>query len=131
MQNAIYSGFVIHNRLSPKSHIFKYKIRMFFLDVDNVDSAFAKIPFVSVNKWNFISFNRNNYIPSEDSTSIRDEIIKQIRANGYVEEPDKIYILTHLGYFGYCYNPVSFFYCYSKDEQLIYFLAEVNNTQPR
>lgn len=128
MQNAIYSGFVIHNRLSPKSHIFKYKITMFFLDVDNVDSAFEKNPFVSVNKFNFISFNRNNYMPSEDSTSIRDEIIKQIRANGYVEEPDKIYILTHLGYFGYCYNPVSFFYCYSKDEQLLYFLAEVNNT---
>lgn len=128
MQNAIYSGFVIHNRLSPKRHIFKYNITMFFLDVDDVENAFAKIPVASVNKFNLISFKRKNYLPSDDAASIREQIIKIINANGYAEVPDKIYILTHVGYFGYCYNPVSFFYCYSKEEQLIYFLAEVNNT---
>lgn len=128
MQNRIYTGFIIHNRLSPKKHAFKYKMTMFFLDIDNIENAFAGVPFVSTNKLNLMSFNRVNYMPSKDGASIRNELIKEIHKNGYIEEPGKIYILTHLAYFGYCYNPVSFYYCYSQDDKLMYFMAEVNNT---
>ena len=40
-----------------------------------------------------------------------------------------IRLLTHLSYFGYCFNPVSFFYCYdSADEAVETIVAEVNNT---
>ncbi len=128
MQNGIYTGIVIHNRLSPRKHAFKYNITMFFLDVDNIADAFCAVPFVSTDKFNFMSFVRNNYMPSNDGASIRHEIVKKIHEHGYSAEPCKIYILTHLGYLGYCYNPVSFYYCYDKDEKLMYFLAEVNNT---
>lgn len=127
MQHALYTGFVIHNRLYPIKRRFKYKINMFFLDVDDIDNAFKSIPFVSVNKWNILSFYRKNYLPSQDKSTIRDEVIKHLITNDFHIIPDKIFILTNLSYFGYCYNPVSFFYCY-KDDKLIYLLAEVNNT---
>lgn len=128
MQNGIYSGLVIHNRLIPKRHFFKYNITMFLLDVDNVEKSFEGIPFVSVNKFNLLSFYRKNYMPSTAGLSIRDEVVGQIHEHGFKDVPCKIYILTHLAYLGYCYNPVSFYFCYSKEDELIYFLAEVNNT---
>lgn len=128
MQDAIYTGFVIHNRTIPKSHKFQYKLRMFFLDIDNLTNIFKTIPFVSIDKFNLISFHRKNYFPSKGNLSIRQEIEKVIEKNGYHEMPHKIYILTHLSYLGFCYNPVSFYYCYNAKGQLIYFLSEVNNT---
>jgi hypothetical protein len=39
-----------------------------------------------------------------------------------------IRLLTHLRYFGYCFNPVSFYYCFDPDERLQTIVAEVNNT---
>ena len=38
-------------------------------------------------------------------------------------------MLTHLRYFGYCFNPVSFYYCYDEsDEQVETIVAEIHNT---
>lgn len=128
MQNAIYTGFVIHNRTTPKLHKFRYKLRMFFLDIDNLHSIFKYIPFVSIDKFNLLSFYRKNYFPSKTNLSIRQEIENEIKRHGYDEIPKKIYILTHLAYLGFCYNPVSFYYCYDDTDQLIFFLSEVNNT---
>jgi DUF1365 family protein len=101
---------------------------MFFLDVDRLPNAFSKIPFISVDKFNLISFHRKNYLPSKKPTSIRHEVEKHLKLHGYDNMPDKIFILTHLSYLGYCYNPVSFYYCYDNKQQLLYLLAEVNNT---
>ena len=40
----------------------------------------------------------------------------------------RIFLLTHLRYLGYGFNPVSFFYCFDRAEQLQVVLAEVSNT---
>ncbi len=38
-------------------------------------------------------------------------------------------LLTHLRYFGYCMNPVSFYYCWNEsDDALEAIVAEINNT---
>ena len=40
-----------------------------------------------------------------------------------------IRLLTHLRYFGHCFNPVSFYYCFEDDGETIdTIVAEVNNT---
>ncbi len=40
-----------------------------------------------------------------------------------------IRLLTHLRYFGYCFNPVSFYYCYGESHDRVEaIVAEVNNT---
>lgn len=40
-----------------------------------------------------------------------------------------IRLLTHLRYFGYCFNPVSFYFCYSRDSgEVETIVAEVSNT---
>ncbi len=40
-----------------------------------------------------------------------------------------IRLLTNLSYFGYCFNPVSFYYCFAADGETVEFIvSEVNNT---
>jgi predicted NAD/FAD-binding protein len=52
-----------------------------------------------------------------------------MRRATWIELPDgPIFLLTHLRYLGYGFNPVSFFYCFDRAEQLQVVLAEVSNT---
>ncbi len=38
-------------------------------------------------------------------------------------------MLAHLRYFGYCFNPVSFYYCFDENDQFVEtIVAEINNT---
>ena len=38
-------------------------------------------------------------------------------------------MLTHLRYFGYCFNPVTFYYCFNEENgNLDFLLADINNT---
>lgn len=101
---------------------------MFCLDIDKLEENLKGIFCLSIHKFNFLSFYRKNYLPSKDNNSIRDEICKHLNKNGHQELPKKIYILTQLSYLGYCYNPVSFYFCYDNNENLLYILSEVNNT---
>jgi DUF1365 family protein len=49
-------------------------------------------------------------------------------AQGISISEGPIFLLTHLRYLGYCFNPVSFFYCYDRQGAVQAVLAEVNNT---
>ena len=38
-------------------------------------------------------------------------------------------MLTHLSYFGYCFNPVTFYYCFDESDQRVDFVvSQINNT---
>ncbi len=128
MQNSIYTGFLVHSRLLPIKHKFKYLLTMFFLDIDDIPSQCQKSPFISYDKLNVLSFYRKNYLPTTDQGSIREQVEKNLKKHNHTLMPARIFILTQLSYLGYCYNPVSFYYCYDANDCLIYLLAEVNNT---
>lgn len=40
----------------------------------------------------------------------------------------KVFLLSNLRYWGYCYNPVSFYFCYNEQNALRYILSEIHNT---
>ena len=122
MYSAIYAGFVKHTRVLPRLHSFVYPISMFFIDFNELAEIHKRYWFLSVDHFNILSFKRKNYL------SI-DRLKREIALAGFDYDSDKISILTHLSYFGFCYNPVSFYYCYSPDGNTLQFiLAEINNT---
>ena len=52
-----------------------------------------------------------------------------MRRTEWVALPEgPIFLLTHLRYLGYNFNPVSFFYCYDREDCVHMIMAEVNNT---
>jgi DUF1365 family protein len=57
------------------------------------------------------------------------ERLKADAAQRGVRLPDgPMFLLTHLRYLGYNFNPISLFYCYDAEGKLETILAEVNNT---
>src|SRR5690349_4182353 len=127
MESAIYTGTLRHRRFHPRRHDFTYSIFMVSLDIERIAELMAISPFTGYNRWNWASFYDVDHF-GDLRRSLRERLARDAREHG-TELPDgRIFLLTHLRYLGYNFNPVSFFYCYDKQEQLKAILAEVNNT---
>ena len=109
--NYLYTGTVGHRRFTPFNHFFNYPLFMAYIDLNTVNHFLDKSWFWNVDKKAIISFNRKDYHgdPKLDlSISVRKTIYETIG----LEVKGPIRLLTHLRYFGYCFNPVSFYYCF-------------------
>ena len=128
MNSAIFEGSVKHRRQNPVAHEFRYSMFMMYLDLAELDSVFNKRWFWSVRRWAFARFRREDHFG--DSTVALEQCVREKIEAETGERPEgAIRLLTNLSYFGYCFNPVSFYYCFDKDDQSVEtIIAEVNNT---
>ena len=128
LQNYIYNGVIRHRRYTPFEHFFSYPLFMVYVDISKVSKILKTSLIWNVNKPALISFYRKDYHgdPTKPlDEAVRDTIYKKTgkRINGPIR------ILTHLRYFGFCFNPVSFYYCFNtSDSKLEMIMAEVTNT---
>ncbi|NKB35648.1 MAG: DUF1365 family protein [Gammaproteobacteria bacterium] len=128
MKSAIYSGRVGHYRLQPHRHGFNYSLFMMYLDLDELPSLFNSFLLWSSSKPSLAWFRRKDHMDDE-KIPLKDSVQKLIlKETGKVHD-GPVRLLTHLRYFGYCMNPVSFYYCWDKkDKTLEFIVAEVHNT---
>jgi len=126
----IYKGSVSHARNKPKAHRFKYSVFQIWLDVEQPNLIDNISRFWSSNKANLVRFNRRNYLPdpSEQNLSIHHQVCHLIKSQTGKTFDGKVYLLSNLSYWGYCYNPVSFYCCYGANNKLEYILSEIHNT---
>ncbi len=127
LHSGIQQGTIKHLRIKPKRHSFTYPVFMSLLDVDEIGSIFKRSRLWSIGRFNLISFHRDDYIQGDED--IYTEVKQRIADGTGRRFNGKVYLLTHLRYLGFCFNPVSFYFCYEKDRTHPEFiLAEVNNT---
>jgi len=126
-QPAIYVGSLRHRRFSPVRHDFTYPIFMVCLDIDRITEMMSVSPFTGYNRWNWASFYDEDHFGTP-GLSIRERLAQDACAHQTTIPDGKIFLLTHLRYFGYNFTPVSFFYCYNSTGTLETIVAEVNNT---
>jgi DUF1365 family protein len=99
-----------------------------YIDLGELHTLFDPYLFWSLEKLNIASFMRKDHlgdpnIPLEKSVKNLINLKTGYRPEGPVR------MMTHLRYFGYCFNPVSFYYCFDKeDKSLETIAAEVHNT---
>ena len=127
-KSCLYVGQVRHRRHSPKVHEFSYKLFLMYLDLAELPSVFDRFWLWSIERSNIASFRRKDHLGDKTmplEASVRNHIERE---TGRLPQ-GPIRLLTHMSYFGFRFNPVSFYYCYdSDDENLEFIVAEVNNT---
>jgi DUF1365 family protein len=128
MHSRIYKGWVEHTRLAPRRHRFRYRMFMMFLDLAELPALFDRTPFWSARRPALAYFKRSDYLgPAE--VPLDEAVRRLVCERTGVRAQGPIRLLTHLRYFGYCMNPVSFYYCFDRaDQKLETIVAEITNT---
>jgi len=128
MNSAIYRGSIRHRRFTPVVNAFQYRIFFMFLDLAEMSRALAIHPLWSVDRVNLAYFRRRDHfgdvkIPLDRAIRDRVEEKTGLRPSGPIR------VLTHLRYFGHCFNPVTFYFLYGgSDSCLETIVAEITNT---
>ena len=124
----IYTGTVRHRRYTPFESEFSYPVFMLYLDINDLENVINKSIFWNINKPAVVSFNRSDFHGAEEvdlDIAVRNTVENRVG----IRPEGKIRMLAHLRYFGYCFNPVTFYYCFNRnDDSVDYILAEVTNT---
>ena len=128
MNSCIYSGWTRHRRLWPKAHKFRYRLFMLYLDLDELDHIFAQRWFLSTRRWAPMRFRRADYLGNANQP-LADSVRLLVEQQTGQRPTGPIRLLTHIRYFGYCFNPISVYYCFANDaDTLQAIVAEVSNT---
>ena len=123
----IYTGTVIHKRFKPKVHSFNYSVFSLLIDLSELDLINNNLRIFSYNKFNIVSFYSKDHGP-RDGSSLRKWVIENLQKNNIEAEGIQIKLLCYPRIFGYVFNPLSVFYIYNKNLELISILYEVKNT---
>ena len=128
MDSCIYEGRVRHTRREPVTHQFNYRLFMMYLDLDELPTLFNRRWFWSASRPALARFRRDDHFGPGDKPFA--DVIRDLVESDTGKRPDgPIRLLTNLSYFGYCFNPVSFYYCFAADGEAVeYIVSEVNNT---
>jgi uncharacterized protein len=125
--SSIYTGTVIHKRFKPKIHSFNYKVFSLFIDLEELDLMHKELKLFSYGKFNIISFFNNDHGP-RDGSSLKNWVLQNLKKNNIETEGVQIKLLCYPRILGYVFNPLSVFYVYDKNSELISILYEVKNT---
>ena len=127
INSSIYNGQVIHKRFKPKVHSFRYDVFSLLIDLSELETLDKQVNFFSYNKFNWISFYDKDH-GDRDGSSLINWVQKNLRKNNISTENIKIKILCYPRIFGFVFNPLSVFYVYNSNGNLISILYEVKNT---
>ena len=127
INSSIYNGQVIHKRFKPKIHSFKYKVFSLLIDLSELETLDKQVNFFSYNKFNLTSFYDKDH-GNRDGSSLISWVHKNLKKNNIITDNIKIKILCYPRIFGFVFNPLSVFYVYNSNENLISILYEVKNT---
>jgi len=128
VNSAIYTGWVRHRRFLPVAHSFRYRIFMMYLDLDELPGLFRRRWLWSVGRRNLASFRRADYL-GDAGKPLKQAVSDLVAQETGHAARGPIRLLTNMRYFGYCFNPVSFYYCLEADGTTLQaIVADINNT---
>ena len=128
MKSSLYVGWVRHRRYAPRAHEFRYPLFMAYLDLAELGLVFKGRWLWSARRPALARFRREDHF-GDPRLPLDESVRELVQARSGRRPEGPIRLLTHLRYFGYVFNPVSFFYCFdAAGERVETVVAEVTNT---
>ena len=106
MKSCIYEGRVNHTRVQPVRHRFDYRIFMMYVDLDELPGLFEKRWFWSSSRSALARFQRERHLGVGD---LQDAVRDLVAEKSGARPSGPIRLLTNFSYFGFWFNPVSFY----------------------
>lgn len=134
MNSSLYQCSVMHHRMAPKENKFSYEVFMFMLDLDELEEIAKKRKLINYNRFNLFSFSDKHHANFPGQKTSKDAAVKTkileylTQQNIDTSSIHRISLLTNLTTLGYVFNPISVYYCYNNEGEMICTIAEVCNT---
>lgn len=130
MKSSLCHGWVMHRRLLPRVHAFRYPVGMVLLDLAEQRSLMRLSPLLRPGRFAPLSWRQSDYLPAWTGQGMPlDEAVRGLLREALGEAPTgPILLLTQLRSWGLWFNPVSFYFCHDRDGRLAAILCEVRNT---
>ncbi|MDX1432015.1 MAG: DUF1365 domain-containing protein, partial [Gammaproteobacteria bacterium] len=128
INSRIYEGWIGHARRTPRTHAFRYRVFLMYLDLAELPALFDPYWLWSARRPALAWFRRTDHLGAPDTPL--DRAVRDLVGAETGRRPrGPIRLLTHLRYFGYCMNPVSFYFCFDEGGARVEnVVAEINNT---
>lgn len=122
----------MHHRFFPKVHAFQYGMALWYLDLDELDRMNSFM--FGVENFRPYAFWRKDYHRPQDGDlkcTVLETVLEHDKPSScsVFTGREKVFILTQPRVFGFCFNPVSFYFIFDETQtQWLAVLAEINNT---
>ena len=128
MHSCLYEGQVKHRRFAPTVHTFTTRLFYTYLDLDELGEIFRGRWLWSTRYPTLAWFRRADYF-GDARVPLKTAVCDRVERETGRRPAGPIRLLTHLRYFGYVFNPVTFYYCFDPTDQYIEtIVAEITNT---
>lgn len=145
MTSCLYECRVLHHRFAPKAHRFEYRLFLFAVDLDELESLHRRLRLFSVNRPNLYSLRETDYLPVQEALhnavagpatptsasqpqTLKARVLAYLAARGVDLTGGRVVLVTLPRVFGYLFNPVSFYFCFDRTGAPVTTIAEVTNT---
>lgn len=126
MTSCLYVGQVAHARKKPMEYRFAYRTFSIKVDLDCIEQESQQLRWLSLNRFNLLSLNYKDH-GARDGTPWRQWLDGFLAQYG-IARPARAELICYPRVLGYSFNPLSMWYAYDKDNQLIAIIGEVSNT---
>lgn len=123
---ALYVGHVMHARLRPRPHRFRYRVFTLLADLDRLAELDRASPLFSVGRFNLVSFQPRDHGWPGANAPLADQARAAFARAGIAVE--RVWLMAYPRLFGYAFNPISVYYGTDAEGRLVGALAEVRNT---
>ena len=126
IEPCLYAGHVMHMRLTPFAHRFRYRVFSLLLDVDRLEETAAGLRLLALDRFALLAFHRRDH-GARDGSDLRPWVEARLAEAGR-PRPARILVLGFPRILGYAFNPLSVYFCEDDEGRLETVLYEVKNT---
>lgn len=125
---AFYAGEVMHARMKPVPHRFRYAVFTLLIDLDRLGAAGRLSRFFSIGRFNLISFRPGDHGAVPDGHDLAGTARALLAQAGLAQPVKRVLLLCYPRLLGFAFNPISVYFAYGAGEDLIGVIYEVRNT---
>jgi DUF1365 family protein len=129
-KSAIYQGWVMHRRLSPRHHRFHYRVFAMLIDLDELPALDRSLSLFAWNRRGLFSFHDKDHGPlttDQNGVALKDWLDRLLADAGIAANGARR-VLCYPRILGYVFNPLSVWFCDDADGSLKAIIYEVHNT---
>ena len=100
---------LMHARREPRRHVFRYPLYLYSLDLGELPRLDRRLALFGYNRWRPATVRDRDYLTPGDQP-IPDKLQRVLREQGCSKPLERVQLVTAARYFGYVFNPASFFF---------------------